>query len=88
MNDDTHPLLGTQRTVRAIRKAASDVARSEIASSKKLATVTVASPLTVTVDGTSVAVAANHLNSYTPTAGDRVLCETFGRQIIVFGTFT
>lgn len=88
MNDATHPLVGTQRLVRSIRSIAAAVARTEVSSAKQLGTVTVASPLTVTVDGTTVAVAAHHLNSYTPTAGDRVACEIYGRQILVLGTFT
>ncbi len=88
MNDDTHSLVGTQRTVRAIRKVAGAVARGEIAASKMIATVTAISPLTVTVDGSTVAVAANHLNSYTPAVNDRVVCERFGRQVLVLGTWT
>lgn len=88
MNDATHPVLGTQRLVRAIRRIAAYVARSEIAAAKKLATVTAVSPLTVTVDGATKAVPANHLNSYTPAVNDRVVCETYGRQILVLGTFT
>ena len=88
MNENTHSLIGTQRTVRSIRKVASDVARAQIGASKQLATVTAVSPLKVTVDGTSVAVGAFHLNSYTPAVNDRVLCDLFGRQIIVLGTFS
>lgn len=88
MNANTHALLGTQRLVRVIRRVAAAVARSEIASAKMLGTVTATSPLTVTVDGSTVAVAANHLNSYTPTANDRVICEIFARQLMVLGTFT
>lgn len=87
MNDETHSLIGTQRTVRVIRKVASDEARSAIAASKQLATVTTTSPFTVTVDGSTVAVAAHHLTSYTPTVSDRVLCEIYARQIVVLGTF-
>ena len=88
MNETTHSLLGTQRLVRAIRRIAAYVARAEIAQSKMLATVTATSPLTVTVDGSTVAVAATHLNSYTPAVNDRVACEVYARQILVLGTFT
>lgn len=88
MNETTHALVGTQRLVRAFRKIAASVARSEIANSKRLATVTATSPFTVTVDGTTVAVAAHHLDSYTPTVNDRVLCEIYARQVFVFGTWT
>ncbi len=165
MNDETHSLIGTQRTVRAIRKVASDEARSAIAASKQLATVATVAPsnatlsaalvsgtaytaltvtalgvaiasganvvlvsgsntqtfvasaaaavgatsisvnslaanyaypvvtlvdpttFTVIVDGSTVAVAAHHLTSYTPTVSDRVLCEIYARQIVVLGTF-
>ena len=88
MNDDTHALVGTQRTVRAIRRVAGAVSRSEIAASKMVGTVTAIGPLTVTVDGATIAVAASHLNSYTPVVNDRVVCERFGRQILVLGTWT
>ncbi len=88
MNDETHHLLGTQRTVRSIRKVAGDVARAQIASSMVLGTVSVVSPFTVTLDSATTAVAAHHLNSYTPTAGDRVICNVYARQILVLGTFT
>lgn len=88
MHENTHSLLGTQRLVRSIRRIAAAVARSEIAASKMLATVTVASPLTVTVDGSTVAVAAHHLNSYSPVVNDRVVCEIYARQVVVLGTFT
>ena len=88
MNENTHALVGTQRLVRSIRKIAAYVARSEIAASKPLATVTATSPFTVTIDGTTTAVAAHHLNSYTPAANDRVVCEMYGRQILVLGTFS
>ena len=88
MHEGTHALIGTQRTVRAIRKVAAYIARSEIAAAKQLATVTATSPFAVTVDGTTVAVAAHHLNSYTPALNDRVVCEIYGRQIMVLGTWT
>ncbi len=88
MHDATHRIVGTQRLVRTIRRTAARVARGEIAASKMLGTVTATSPLTVTLDGSTVAVAANRLNSYTPTVNDRVLCERFGRQVVVLGTFT
>jgi len=166
VNDTTHSLLGTQRLVRAIRKVATSVARSEIASAHQLATVTAIAPsnatlstaltsgtaytslsctalgvaiasganvvlqsgsntqtfvaasaaavgatsipvnslaanysyptgtyidpttLTVTVDGSSTAVAAHYLKSYTPAINDRVWCEVSGRQVVVFGTYT
>src|SRR5487761_187561 len=81
----THPLIATQRLVRSFRKMASDVADAQIAAAKQLATVKSAKPFTVIVDGSSKAVAAHHLNSYTPFVGDRVAVEIFGRQIIVLG---
>lgn len=87
MNDQTHSLLGTQRLVRAIRKVATSVARSEIATAHQLATVSATSPFTVTIDGSSTAVAAHYLKSYAPTANDRVVCELYGKQILVLGTF-
>ena len=88
MNDQTHSLIGTQRLVRAIRQIASSVARSEIASSKKLATVHATSPFTIILDGATTAVAAHYLASYTPTVNDRVYVETYGRQFLVHGKFT
>jgi hypothetical protein len=51
------------------------------------ATVTAASPLTVTVDGSSTAVPAVHLAGYAPVAGDRVLCARVGTRLAVFGKF-
>lgn len=88
MNDDTHGLMATQRLVRAIRKVASAVARAEIANSKRLGTVTATSPLTVTLDGSTTAVSAFTLLSYTPAVNDRVVTETYGRQILVLGKFS
>ena len=88
MNDNTHELIGTQRTVRAIRRVATQVARSVVAAMVRVATVTATSPLTVTIDGTNGAVPAFHLNVYSPTANDRVICLVVGRQIVVLGTFT
>lgn len=87
MNENTHPHQITQRLVRAIRKVASNVAQSEIAESYTLATVDTTSPFTVIIDGSSTAVAAHHIGSYSPTIGDRVWCTTPGRQVFCYGTF-
>ena len=87
MQDDTHALIGTQRTVRAIRKVAADEALSAIAGSKQLATVHATSPFTIILDGSTVAVAAHHLSSYTPTISDRVLVDIYAKQFVVLGTF-
>lgn len=50
------------------------------------ATVTSASPLTVTVDGASTAAAAVRLAAYTPAAGDRVAVMPYGKsQLLILG---
>lgn len=49
------------------------------------AVVTTPSPLTVTTEGASVAVPAEHLGQYTPTAGDEVRCLRDGTALLVLG---
>lgn len=85
MNEETHPLIANQRTVRSLRKMAADEATSAIASSKLLATVKTANPFTIVLDGASKAVPAHYLSSYTPLVGDRVGVEVFARQFMVVG---
>lgn len=87
MNESTHPLIANQRTVRAIRKVAADEAKSAIAASKQLATVTTAKPFTIKLDGASKSVPAHYLSTYTPVKGDRVFIETYSRQFWVLGEF-
>lgn len=88
MHANTHPLTATQRTVRAMRKMASVVARAEIANSHPLATVHTTSPFTIIFDNATVAVAAHYIHGYAPAVNDRVYCQRYGRQIMVLGTFT
>ena len=87
MQDDTHALIGTQRTVRSIRKVAADEAQAAIAAAHPLATVHTTSPLTIILDGATTAVAAHKLGWYTPTIGDRVICDAYAKQFLVLGTF-
>ena len=88
MNDTDHPLISTQRLVRAIRRVASSVAKSEIANSKILATVTSVSPLELLTDSSLTAVPAVRITSYIPAVGDRVVCEFYGSQLVALGPVT
>jgi hypothetical protein len=49
------------------------------------ATVTTASPLTVTLDSSDTAVPAAHLAAYTPVAADRVAVVSLGHGQLVLG---
>lgn len=50
------------------------------------ATVTTVTPLTVTLDSSATAIPALTLGSYAPLAGDRVVVDRLGSQVVVFGT--
>jgi hypothetical protein len=49
------------------------------------ATVTTASPLTITQDGAATAIPATALNGYSPAANTRVVIDWVGRVVYVFG---
>lgn len=53
----------------------------------RLGVVTATVPgLTVTLDGTTVAVNSLRLGTYTPTVGDRVATTQVGSQLLTLGT--
>ena len=51
----------------------------------RLGTVVSTSPLTVRLDGSTVAAPARRIATYTPAANDRVLLLVVGSQLVLLG---